>query len=332
MRVVSLLHAAAALTAALAVQGCADVQSSLAPRGAEAAHVALLFWIMTLGSTAIMLGVGLAAAVAMYGPEPWRRMLRREQLVIGGGIVFPVVVLTALLGAAVTITGAESSSRAGQASMRIAISGEQWWWRVTYEAPDGRRVESANEIRIPVGRRVALELRTADVIHSLWIPSLAGKLDMIPGRTTVLSVIATEAGISRGQCAEYCGGAHAFMSLYAVAMEPAEFTAWLEREASPAQEAAEEDTAAGHKLFLTTGCGACHTIRGTRAAGTIGPDLTHLGGRMSLAAATLPNNAETIARWIRDNQHLKPDNRMPPYGVFSNEELGSLARYLADLK
>jgi cytochrome c oxidase subunit 2 len=257
--------------------------------------------------------------------------LRGERLVVGAGVIFPVVVLTILLGAALMITGAESSSRSGPASLRISVVGEQWWWRVTYETPDGRRVESANEIRIPAGQRVALELTTADVIHSLWIPSLAGKLDMIPGRKTVLNVVATEPGISRGQCAEYCGGAHALMSLYTVAMEPSEFTAWLKAEAAPVQTTA-ADTAPGEKLFFTTGCAACHTIRGTPASGTIGPDLTHVGSRKSIAAGILPNGKESIARWIKDNQHIKPQNHMPPYRMFSGDELNDLAGYLAGLK
>jgi cytochrome c oxidase subunit 2 len=322
---------AATMIICIAAQGCADIQSALSPRGAEAAEVATLFWIMTFAGTAIMLGVAAMTLVAIFGPEGWRRSLRGERLVVGLGVIFPVVVLTVLLGAALMITGAESSSRSGAASMRIAIVGEQWWWRVSYETPDGRRVESANEIRIPAGQRVALELTTADVIHSLWIPSLAGKLDMIPGRKTVLNVIATEPGISRGQCAEYCGGAHALMSLYAVAMEPTEFNAWLKAEAAPVQSTAAA-TAAGEKLFFATGCAACHTIRGTPAAGTIGPDLTHLGSRKSIAAGILPNGKESIARWIRDNQHIKPQNRMPPYRVFTGEELNDLASYLAGLK
>jgi cytochrome c oxidase subunit 2 len=324
--------AAASLLLVLFVTGCADIQSSLAPRGEEAAEVATLFWIMTWSAAAITLGVFGLTAVAIFGPESWRQRLREERLVIGGGIVFPVIVLTVLLGAAVMITGAESSSRAGQASMRVTIEGKQWWWRVTYQGPAGERVESANEIRLPVGQRVALELTAADVIHSLWIPNLAGKLDMIPGRKNVLNVIATEPAVNRGQCAEYCGGAHALMSLYAVAMEPAEFREWLKQEASPAERPATAEAIAGQELFFAAGCGACHAVRGTEAAGAVGPDLTHVGGRLSLAAGTLPNNADSMARWIRDNQHLKPENLMPPYRVFSDEELNRLASYLVSLK
>lgn len=325
-------RAMAAALPSLAAAGCSGMQSALAPKGAEAGEIAILFWIMTAAGSLIMLGVMALAAVAAFGGESWRRPLRSDWLVLGGGVIFPVVTLSILLLAALVITGAESSSRAGAASVRIAVVGEQWWWRVIYEAPDGRRVESANEIRLPAGERVALELSTADVIHSLWVPTLAGKLDMIPGRKTVLNVVATEPGVSRGQCAEYCGGAHALMSLYVVALERREFDTWLQREAGPPPAPANADAAAGQKLFFAGGCAACHTIRRTEAAGTIGPDLTHLGSRMSLAAATLPNDAAAIVRWIRDNQHIKPDNKMPPYGMFSEEELNSLAAYLAGLK
>jgi cytochrome c oxidase subunit 2 len=316
----------------LVLTGCKELQSALAPQGAEAAQVALLFWVMTWIGVAILVGVMTLTAIAISGRDRWRRRLRSDQLIIGGGIVFPVVLLSTLLVTALFITGAESSSRAGAASMRIAVSGERWWWRVTYQAPDGAAVESANEIRIPAGQRVALELTSPDVIHSLWAPRLAGKLDMIPGRTTVLTVVANEPGVSRAQCAEYCGGAHALMSLYVVAMTPPDFKAWLAREAAPAQAPASERQHAGQDLFFAGGCGACHAIRGTRANGVIGPDLTHLGSRMSLAAATLPNDAGSIARWIRDNQHIKPENRMPPYRIFSDTELQSLASYLAGLK
>jgi cytochrome c oxidase subunit 2 len=235
--------------------------------------------------------------------------------------------LSALLGYGFTAMSANAPASSEKA-MRIAVIGEQWWWRVIYQTRDGRRVESANELRIPVGQPVILELTSADVIHSLWIPTLAGKLDMIPGRTTRLRVIASKPGVSRGQCAEYCGGAHALMSFHVIATDATEFEAWLGREAAGAQAADRK----GEQLFQGSGCGACHAIRGTEAKGTIGPDLTHVGSRLSLAAAALPNDAASLARWIRDNQHIKPDNRMPPYRIFGEQELAALSAYLASLK
>jgi cytochrome c oxidase subunit 2 len=315
----------------LTLGGCVSEQSMLAPQGPEAARVALLFWVMTAGGGLILLLVCVLVAIAMGGREPWRARLAGERIVIGGGLVFPVVTLSLLLGYGLLVTRANPAPPHEDTALRIAVVGEQWWWRVRYRTADGREVESANEIRLPVGRAAILELTAADVIHSLWIPKLAGKLDMIPGRTNYLRVVADAPGVSRGQCAEYCGGAHALMSLYVVALEPKEFDAWLAREAAPAS-AAEPTAIAGARLFQAGGCGACHTVRGSEARGTIGPDLTHVGSRMSLAAATLPNSAADFVRWIRDNQHIKPENKMPPYRIFSDGELAELAAYLQSLK
>lgn len=319
----------AASLVAVIVSGCDGVQSALAPTGAEAERVWLLFWILTVAATVIMLAVIVLAAIAIVRRPAW---IGSETLILGGGLVFPVVTLSVLLGYGLMLMNAAAEPVGEGAPLRLSVRGEQWWWRVTYHTDDGKRIESANEIRIPVGRPVRIELTTADVIHSLWIPKLAGKLDMIPGRTTVLNLTANVPGVSRGQCAEYCGGAHALMSLYVVASPPEEFAAWLERETTAARTAPDPEIAAGQMLFVSHGCGGCHTIRGTSAAGTIGPDLTHVGGRMSLAAATLPNDTAAFARWIRNNQHVKPDNRMPPFRIFSDSELAMLSHYLASLK
>jgi cytochrome c oxidase subunit 2 len=247
-------------------------------------------------------------------------------------LVFPIVTLTALLAYGLTVTGAALHPPALGAPLRVSVVGEQWWWRVVYHDSDGTRIESANELRIPVDRPVEIELSSADVIHSFWVPKLAGKLDMIPGRTTKLRLAATSPGVSRGQCAEYCGGAHALMAFYVVALPQPEFESWLAREAEPAVAATDAETMMGAMLFMSHGCGSCHRVRGTGAVGTIGPDLTHVGSRMSLAAAALPNDAAAFARWITDNQHIKPKNRMPPFRIFSETELNALSVYLANLK
>jgi cytochrome c oxidase subunit 2 len=321
-----------AVIAALTLAGCDGVQSSLAPQGPEAARVFMLFVVLTAGSAVILLGVIAFTVVAMFGRERWRERLGNETLVIGFGLVFPVVTLAVLLVYGLTLIGAAAHPPAPGAPLRVSVVGEQWWWRVIYRDGDGRRIESANELRIPVDRPVEIELTTADVIHSFWVPKLAGKLDMIPGRTTRLRLAATTPGVSRGQCAEYCGGAHALMAFYVVALPQAEFDRWLMQEAGPAAAAADSEARAGEMLFLSHGCGACHTVRGSAAVGTIGPDLTHVGSRMSLAAAVLPNDAPAFARWIADNQHIKPQNRMPPFRIFSEAELRALSVYLANLK
>lgn len=317
---------------ATALSGCRDVQSVLSPMGPEADRVHLLSWILFAGSGVIFVAVLVLAALALTGTAQSRRWLATERFVIGGGIVFPVVALSILLIYGFGVMRAGGAGVAEGEPLRVAVVGEQWWWRVIYGAAGSERVEDANELRIPTGRAVEVSLTTADVIHSFWVPNLAGKVDMIPGRTSRLTLVADGPRVSRGQCAEYCGGAHALMSFFVIAMPPEEFAQWYVEARAPARNPRTDEERRGQALFLASGCGGCHTIRGTPAAGTIGPDLTHLGSRRSLAAATLPNDDLALARWIRDGQHIKPENRMPPYGIFGEDEMGALTAYLASLK
>ena len=312
--------------------GCAGEQSALAPTGLEAERIAQLFWIMTIGGAVILVMVIALTAIAMLGSARWRARLGRDGLIIGGGIVFPFVVLSALLVYGLVLTGSEASPTAQAEPMRVTVVGERWWWRVIYEDGDGRRFESANELRIPVERPVEVSLLTADVIHSFWVPKLAGKLDMIPGRKNVLRLVAHQPGISRGQCAEYCGGAHALMAFYVVAVPEDEYAAWLREAAGPAAAPSKPEAVRGQALFMASGCGGCHTVRGSAARGTIGPDLTTYGARRSIAAGTLPNTPDDTARWIAHNQTIKPENLMPPYGIFDATELRALAAYLHSLR
>lgn len=315
------------------LQGCEGVQSALDPAGIEAERISRLAWLLFALCGAILLLVCLLTAVALFGSQKWRRRISQERVVIGGGIVFPTVVLTALVLYGFSLMGMGGApADAADTGLKIEVVGERWWWRVTYVDGEGRRTESANEIRLPVGRAVRLELTSADVIHSFWVPRLAGKLDMIPGRTNVLTLQLTEAGISRGQCAEYCGGAHALMSFYVIGMPETEFNDWLKREAGPAVRPSQEPAIEGHAIFAASGCGGCHAVRGTDATGGIGPDLTHVGSRHSLAAATLKNDRAAFERWIRDSDHVKPENLMPAYRIFSDEQLTALTSYLEQLK
>lgn len=321
-----------AFVATATMSGCSGVQSVLSPGGVEALSIDPLFWTATWASVIVTLLVVLLVAVALYGPPRWRAWLGNDWIVIGGGIVFPVAVLTGLFLYALFVMQAGAVRGQETGSDTVTITGKLWWWEVTYHTPDGEEVLSANELRLPVGRPVRLLLKSDNVIHSFWAPKIAGKLDMIPGRTNEVVVEATEAGVSRGQCAEYCGGAHALMSFFVVAMPPDEYDAWLAREARPAKEPETPAQARGRDLFMENGCGGCHQVRGTGARGLIGPDLTHVGGRLSLAAAALPNDTQAFARWTADNQHIKPDNLMPPFQQFSEEELAALAAYLDSLE
>jgi cytochrome c oxidase subunit 2 len=320
-----------AAVASLPLGGCQWMQSALAPAGPHAESVALLSWIMFIGAALIFLLVMILTAFACLAGRPRARWLSHRAVIIGGGGVFPIVTLSALLVHGLSLSG--SLGMPGAPALRIEIVGEQFWWRVHYLDAAGRReVVSANEVRVPVGAPIELLLSSRDVIHSFWVPSLAGKLDMIPGRVTSLRFAAQRPGIYRGQCAEYCGGQHALMAFYVVAMENAAFDDWYARQSAPAPEPASALAVQGRTVFIENGCGACHAVRGTPATGTIGPDLSHVGSRVSLAAGTFPNNQGTLAGWIASSQHLKPGNLMPSFANLRGEELRALAAYLGGLE
>lgn len=312
--------------------GCQDGDSVLSPSGLQAGEIARLSWILFAGAGAILLIVVGTTWMAISGPGIVRKTLATTRMVIAGGIVFPAVVLTALLVSNIGLMQSLARATADKANtVPIAVIGEQWWWRVAYDEGGGA-VSSANEIRIPVGRDVVFTLNSADVIHSFWVPSLGGKVDMIPGRETRLRVHATRPGIFRGPCAEYCGGPHALMALQVIALPSDEFDAWLAREAGPAAEPAAERERVGQSVFQSSGCGACHAVRGTPAIGVIGPDLTRLGSRRSIAAGTLPLTHSNLVRFIADGQKVKPGNTMPDFRIFNDDQLDALAAYLLSLK
>jgi cytochrome c oxidase subunit II len=221
----------------------------------------------------------------------------------------------------------------GGRPLHIEVVGEQYWWRVRYAA-DGDRAgfTTANEIQVPIGRPVHVSVASADVIHSFWIPNLAGKIDMIPGRVNTLTFRAERAGVYRGVCTEFCGDQHARMAFDVVTLEPAAFDDWRARQAGVAREPPTPFLATGQTLFMRGGCGNCHAIRGTDARGDLGPDLTHVGSRRSIGAAQFPNNVGTLAGWISDVQHLKGGVRMPSYGSYTGEELRAIAGYMESLK
>ena len=318
--------------ALLALTACDGPQSALAPGGAGARELAQLGSILLAVALAVFtLVIGCAFYATRVAPRA-RPDFAGTWFILGGGVALPLVVLSALLTYSFVL-GRDLSRPLGPAALRIEVIGKQWWWEVRYRAPgQSEPVISANELRLPVGEPVELVLSATDVIHSFWLPSIAGKRDMIPGRVNHLVLEVEQAGVYRGQCAEYCGGPHALMAFYAVAEGRQAFAAWLEREARPAAAPDDPFLARGRDLFLESGCGACHTVRGTPAAGEFGPDLTHVGGRRSLAAGILPNNAGTIAGWIADAQQIKPHNKMPSFNTFSGEELRALAAWLASLQ
>ncbi|HUG38359.1 MAG TPA: cytochrome c oxidase subunit II, partial [Candidatus Limnocylindrales bacterium] len=191
------------------------------------------------------------------------------------------------------------------------VRGQQWWWEFEYDGGT-HAMRTANELHVPTGRRVVLRLRAHDVIHSLWVPALQGKLDVIPGKTNVTWLQADHPGVYRGQCAEYCGIQHAQMAFLVVAQPPEEFDAWLRAQRQPAVPPADDEARRGERLFVDRGCASCHTIRGSLAFfGRFGPDLTHVASRRTLAAGVLDNSRDALARWVANPQGLKPGARMP---------------------
>lgn len=309
-----------------------DIQSALHPKSVDADRIAELGRVMFIGGGLIFITVMALTAAALWGPAALRKTLGRHVLIIAGGIAFPVIVLSALLVYALLSSSALVRAEAPP-DLRIEVVGEMWWWRIRYVDGAGAHiVETANEIRIPAGRSIELSLTTADVIHSFWVPNLSGKIDMIPGHVNKKRLRANATGVFRGQCAEYCGAQHANMALHVIALTQDEFDAWLAVQIAPALPSADPLAMKGARLFLANKCGNCHAVRGTPAAGTLGPDLTHAGSRHSLAAGTLPNNIGAFAGWIAASQHIKPGNRMPSFDHFSGEDLRAIAAYMESLQ
>jgi cytochrome c oxidase subunit 2 len=243
-----------------------------------------------------------------------------------------MITLTALFVYSLQVGNALHTA-AAPAAVRIQVTGRQWWWEVKY-FPSGasQPVVLANELHLPVGQEVAIELLSADVIHSFWVPSLAGKVDMIPGRSNQLVLRSDQPGSFRGQCAEYCGAQHALMALHVTVESVADFQRWLSREAQDATPPTDPWLAEGQALFFRGGCQRCHTVRGTAAQSTLGPDLTHVGARPSLAAGTLDNHIGTMAGWIAGAQDVKPGNFMPSLNVYTGRELRAVSAWLMSLQ
>ena len=304
-------------------------QSVLSPASGGAALIGELTWVMVIGGTLVLL---LVMALLVRGAVGTPREINARRWLIGGGLVFPTVVLAALLVQGVRV-GNTLSHDPELRTMEGEVIAHRWWWELRYRDPDGgERIVLANELHLPLDCKATLLLTTGDVIHSFWVPALGGKVDVIPGQRGVLAIHASRAGVFRGQCAEYCGTQHANMGMEVVVESPREFRAWLLNQAQPAVEPASEVTRHGQRVFLDSGCGTCHTIRGTSAAGRLGPDLTHMASRRLLAAATLPNNARSLSTWIQGAQHLKPGNLMPAMPGFDDpDDLAALAAYLGSL-
>jgi cytochrome c oxidase subunit 2 len=312
----------------LATAGCGDRQSTLHPESHAARTIATLWWVMFVGASIVVGVVTLLVLIALLkGRGRLDRVDRSESpgartAVLVSGAVVPAVVLFALFVYMLTTLDATAEPRPKDSRFTIDVIGRQWFWDVRYPQ---QGIRTANELHVPVGVPVRVQARTADVIHSFWVPELNRKIDMIPGYDNSVLIRAGRAGVYRGQCAEFCGLQHANMAFYVVAESRAKFARWVARE-----QRRPSTTAPGARVFSTVGCGGCHRIAGV-SDGTIGPDLSHVGSRIALAAGTIPNERGRLGGWILDPQHIKPGNKMPALPI-SGRRLQQLLDYLESLK
>jgi cytochrome c oxidase subunit II len=319
----------------------------LAPAGPATVEIARLTWaLFVLGALVYAAVLGLLGFALWRGrsptpatepeargsPDPEWAASTPVRWLLPAGTLVTFLVVTGLLILGLR-TFAALTARPAEADVTVEVVGHQWWWTVRYPgATPEETVETANELHVPVGRRVAVRLLSSDVIHSFWVPALQGKIDQIPGKTNVTWLQADRPGVYRGQCAEYCGLQHARMAFLVIARPPAEFDAWLRHERMPAASATDDVARQGQALFLSRGCASCHAIRGTTAFfGRGGPDLTHVASRRTLAAGTLSNVKGNMGGWIADPQALKPGNRMPRVPL-PPPEFHAVLHYLQSLK
>jgi cytochrome c oxidase subunit II len=314
--------------------GCTGVQSALDPRGPAAADLLHIILFFVFVCTSVFLLV-MGALVWSLLRKPSRKdsegaQERQISVVVTVAILSTAVIIVLLT--VVSFTSDRFPEYKEASSAAILVRGEQWWWRFDYDGDDrSPGFQTANELHIPVGQDVRLRLQATDVIHSFWVPSLAGKQDLVPGRDNTITLHAERPGIYRGQCAEFCGLQHAHMALEVVAQEPAAYRQWLESQRPSAVVSQDAAVIAGRDVFMRKPCAACHTIRGTEAKGTSGPDLTHVASRRLLAAGVLQNSAGSLAAWIADPQTIKPGNNMPLVPMTS-EELRQVTAFLETLR
>ena len=334
----------AACAAAGALGGCRGAQHALDPAGPYARSIADHWWAMLALATVVFLTV-----VSLFAWAVWRAPRRRpldeppvdsgdddeaarrktRNVALGAGATV-LVLLTVLVHS--VVVAARTAARDPVEDADVEITGHQWWWEVRYLHDDpAQQVTSANELHIPVGRAVRVRLRSGDVIHSFWVPNLQGKIHMVPGRENMLRLLADRPGSWRGQCAEFCGLQHAKMALVVVAHDSADYVRWRARELQPAAPPADSLARAGAAVFLGAQCAYCHAVRGTPAAGSAGPDLTHLAARRTIAAGIAPNTRGHLAGWILDPQSMKPGTHMPATPL-SGPQLQALLAYLETLR
>lgn len=329
-----MIGAGVAIGCVLVLAGCGR-QSTLSPRSPQTSDIRTLWWWMLAAGTVVFFGavtlLGLAWIRRRKPGLPFfgEREAVPQMMVVLFGVAVPLVVLIALFGGSdVYLVNETAPPNPKTTAMTVEVIGRQWWWEIRYA---GSKAVTANEIHIPVRTRVNVVALSADVIHSFWVPQLARKIDMVPGRRNRVLLYASRPGTYRGQCAEFCGLQHAHMSLEVVAQPMSAFRAWLANMGSPARQPTGGAVLAGEHQFMNDQCESCHTIAGTQARGTIGPNLTHVATRSTLAALTIPNTPSELERWILDPQAVKPGSLMPDLGL-SPSQAREIVSYLDSLK
>lgn len=344
----------------LLLAACRREQSIFAPEGPAASRLAELggtvigtFGVISLVMFALIFWVALRrkGTLAEHAPADEGGGIR---WILIGGFALPALVFAVFfvwaLGSMAAFPLRNGNHEHGEAGYGfdhpadIIVTAQQWWWSAEYVSealcrPAGSkdpslpyRMKTANEIHIPVGFPVEIALVSRDVIHSFWVPQLHGKVDVVPGIENRIRLVAGRPGRFRGQCSEFCGAQHAHMALWIVAEPPEEFNRWMLAQRAPAHEALTEQQRRGRELFETRACVLCHTIRGTRAKATIGPDLTHIASRRTIASGVFPNNKAYLTAWVTHAQSLKPGVVMPDVTDFTGEELQALVAYLQHLQ
>jgi cytochrome c oxidase subunit 2 len=316
--------------------------SVLDAMGPQAAHIVGL-WHIFVVTCAVVFGLILAALLVVLWRTPRGIELEpadttmvnvpepRPRRSVASAVAVSTVLLVMLVVASV-FTDRALAALSLKDAVNLEVTAHQWWWTARYvNGPPSDTFETANEIHVPVGRPVVVKLNSDDVIHSLWLPNLAGKRDLIPGRTSLVQFRADKPGIYRGQCAEFCGYQHALMGLLVIADPPEQYDAWLQAQRKPATPPTDTQALRGKAVFESGACAMCHTVQGTLAQGKHAPDLTHLGSRQTLAAGTLRNTPQDLASWISDPQKHKPGTNMPATPL-SPQDLQAVVAYLRTLQ
>lgn len=340
---------AACMLVLISSQGCVSVQSTFNSHGPAADRIAGLSWFMTILFLIITLILWGLVGFAFYRRRG--TLAEHEPISSGGGqmwiavggIAVPLLVLSVLFVLGLQLLrefpihgmhgGAHREHMMQSMKPEILIIGHQWWWQIEYLSDDpSQRFTTANELHLPVGRPVNIQVESNDVMHSFWVPALHGKVDLVPGQSNYIRLEASTPGEFAGQCAEFCGAEHARMRMLAVAQPPDEYAAWKQQQLKPASEPESADAQQGEKLFVSGSCSMCHQVRGTLAGGRVAPDLTHIGSRQFIAANSYQNNDAYLTAWITHAQSLKPEAQMPDLTQFSGEQLHDLVAYLRQLQ